>query len=686
MTLLPPLPSGEIKTDELLEKENIMKLFIAIPLSICLAITSCHAAPKVLLAQNANASKIAQVKAGTLKTANANWWGFNKEDATQCLQDAINSGVPKLIVDNTGSDWVISKPINLVSNQEITFADGVVIQAQKGCFKGTKDALFNGNAISNFALIGQGNVVFRMHRDDYANPALYEKAEWRHGINLRDCSNAIFRNITVTETGGDGLYLGATANGANKNVLVENMNFDANYRQGISVISADGLTVRNCKLNNTFGTNPQAGIDFEPNAKGQSLANCLLENCEIIGNHGGGIDISPTNLDGTSKPMSITFKNCTVGGNSGGVATNPSHPDTTNPVKGIVTFSNCTFDHAQIRLRDPVIGSISYLFQNTTLDFSIIKDAKTASWRNSPFVISTKNPPAGRPLGDITFDHVTVINDGSAPISLNYQNKATIADSIAGDIYLKQGDQINKYDLAGFIKNKQDEFRKINSMVPATIDLNELHAPASGAPRKGNNTFYLRNKFTFLQYANKGESITINVTVKKIYPKETQVELLDPSGKKIQTYTIPLDNKPFPITFTAAETGVYRVVRTQDFSQYIDITSANPGNGLLADGPIEFLPHGGKLYFQVPAGVKEFTIGVATDSTADVVLLNPAGQEVDRQNGLNSMHLFSATRSDASKSEIWSIDVSQAVWAVMVNMYTPLTPVVSTNPDTLLLK
>jgi len=68
------------------------------------------------------------------------------------------------------------------------------------------------------------------------------------------------------------------------------------------------------------------------------------------------------------------------------------------------------------------------------------------------------------------------------------------------------------------------------------------------------------------------------------------------------------------------------------------------------------------------------------------VLLNPAGQEVDRQNGLNSMHLFSATRSDASKSEIWSIDVSQAVWAVMVNMYTPLTPVVSTNPDTLLLK
>lgn len=664
-----------------------MKLFVAIPLGICLAVTSCHAAPKVLLVQNVDASKIAQVKAGTLKTANASWWGFNKHDATQCLQDAIDSGVPKLIVDNTGSDWIINKPINLVSNQEIDFADGVVIQASKGTFKGTKDALFNGINITNFALIGQGKVMFRMHREDYANPALYEKAEWRHGINLRDCSNAILRNITVTETGGDGLYLGATATGANKNVLVENMNFDANYRQGISVISADGLTIRNCKLNNTLGTNPQAGIDFEPNASGQSLANCVLENCDISGNtHGGGIDLSPTNLDGTSKPISITFRNCTVGGNSVGVATNPSHPTTTNPITGNVSFIDCTFDHNQISLRDPVVGSIHYLFKNCTLDFSKMKDAKIASWQSTPFVITNVNPPGGRPLGDITFDHVTVINDGSAPISLNYQNKATVANSIAGDIYLKQGNQITKYDLADFIRNKQAEFKTINDMVPATIDLNQLHAPVSGAPRVGNKTFYLRNKFTFLQYAQKGETITIDVTVRKIYDRETTVDLIDPSGKKIQSYTIPLDNKPFPITFTAAETGLYRVVRTQDFSQYADITSANPGNGLLADGSIEFLPQGGKLYFQVPAGVKTFTVGISTDSTADVALVNPDGKDVDRQNNLNSMHLFSATRNDASKSEIWSIDVSKAVWAVMVNMYTPLVPVVSTNPETLLLK
>src|SRR5690606_15031183 len=103
-----------------------MKSLLFIPLGICLATSVCHAAPKVLLAQT-DTAKIARVKAGTLQTANASWWGFDKADATDCLQNAINSGVSKLIVDNTGSDWIINKPLKLVSNQTIVFADGVVI-------------------------------------------------------------------------------------------------------------------------------------------------------------------------------------------------------------------------------------------------------------------------------------------------------------------------------------------------------------------------------------------------------------------------------------------------------------------------------------------------------------------------------------------------------------------------------
>lgn len=79
-------------------------------------------------------TEIAGVKNGELREAVASWWGFNSGDATECLQKAIDSGVKKLIVDNTGREWLVG-PIRLRSGQEIVFADGVVVRALPGAFK-----------------------------------------------------------------------------------------------------------------------------------------------------------------------------------------------------------------------------------------------------------------------------------------------------------------------------------------------------------------------------------------------------------------------------------------------------------------------------------------------------------------------------------------------------------------------
>ncbi|MCK5845026.1 MAG: hypothetical protein KAG97_09980, partial [Victivallales bacterium] len=86
--------------------------------------------------------ELSDVKAGTRKEAKASWWGFDKRDATKCLQNAINSGVRILIVDNTGFDWIVT-PIKAVDNQTIIFQDGVVLRAKKGEFKGRGDMLFD---------------------------------------------------------------------------------------------------------------------------------------------------------------------------------------------------------------------------------------------------------------------------------------------------------------------------------------------------------------------------------------------------------------------------------------------------------------------------------------------------------------------------------------------------------------
>lgn len=661
-----------------------------VPLGIAMVAGGCVAAPqtstsKVLLAQVVmpqNAQKIAQVKAGTLKTANASWWGFDSADATACLQNAINSGVPKLIVDNVGSEWIIGQPLNLVSNQQIIFADGVIIQAKKGAFKGIKDSLFNGEKISDFALIGEGNVTFRMQRADYANLKLYQKAEWRHGISLFECKNVIIRGITVTETGGDGLYLGSHGSGYNKNVLVENMIFDGNYRQGMSVISADGLTIRHSKFLNTAGTAPQAGIDFEPNQRGQRISNCVIENSEFINNKGSGVEIALMHFDHTTTSVSVTVKNSLIKGNAIGLSVNPSGKNTKEPVSGKVLLEGCTLVGDRISLSNPVAGAIDYVFKNSTIDFSA---QKKDDWQ-VPVSIGTSNPAGGGAIGGITFDHLTVLGNVENPVSLSYQDKATISDAISGDIYVTNNGQTQKYDLAGFVKKKQAEYAKLNALVPAVLDLQQLQIPGDSEKREGNNTVYLRNEFNFLQYAKKGGTINITVNSKRVYPRKATIKLLDPSGKTLKVYDIPTKSGSFPIEFTAEETGYYQLVRSGESSNYTDIDSSNPGNGIITtDDQIQFLPKAGYLYFEVPAGVKEFSMGVAGSPQADVALVDPSGQEVERVPALKSLHLFSATRADASKSEIWAIHIRSAVWGVTVKPYAPLAPIVSTNPSTMLL-
>jgi len=655
-----------------------MKLFLFISLGTCLVIAGCSAAPKVLLAQT-QPTKIAQVKSGELKEAHASWWGFDKNDATECLQKAIDSGVSTLIVDNMGSDWIVSKPLHLVSNQQIIFADGVVVQAQKSTFHDKNDSLFNGKDLTNISLIGKGKVLLRMCRDDYADPKLYTKSEWRHGIALWGCRNVIVRNLTVTETGGDGLYLGALpdGSGAGENILVEESTFDKNYRQGISVISAENLTIRNCKLTNTAGTMPQSGIDFEPSQPRQRLVNCVVENCDFSDNKSGDLDIYLMRLNSNSEPVSITVKNCTFSGDAPGFNGLVSR-STKSLVDGLITLENCTFTN-WLYLRNPILDGATYLFKNCTLHL-----ADGTERKNSPIILAMEKSMGAGTMGGIVFQNV-VAETGKLPlIDLRFQEPFTLSDQITGDISIKNGDQTSPFDLAAFIKKEQENLAKFATLIPATYQPDTLKVLSAGGPRAGNNGIYTRDKFTFLQYAKQGQNVTFTATVRKVYARDTEIELLDPSGKKIQTFQIPYDGEPHPFSFTAQQTGIYQIVRTQDFTQGIDINSANPGNGFLIDGIMDFLPTGGKLYFEVPAGVKDFNISISSDSSIDAALVNPQGKEVQRKNDINSLQLFSGNRADASKAEIWSIDLSHAVWNVQLHFYGELTPIVSTNPATLL--
>jgi len=106
------------------------------------------------------------------------------------------------------------------------------------------------------------------------------------GIFVASSQNVYIEGVTAKECWGDGFYVGGSA--GTTNITLCNVVADHNRRQGLSVVYADGVVVKNSTFKNTQGTLPEAGIDIEPNA-GETVANMQILGCTFTNNSGGGI-------------------------------------------------------------------------------------------------------------------------------------------------------------------------------------------------------------------------------------------------------------------------------------------------------------------------------------------------------------------------------------------------------------
>jgi len=288
-----------------------------------------------------NSERLELVKAGKLREARADWWGFDETNSTICLQNAITSGVNKLIIPNMGKPWIVN-PIELANDQEIFIEPGAVIEAIKGGFKGIGDCLFSANSKRNITIIGN-DAMLRMHKEDYQDKAQYTPAEWRHAIRLLSCENVKILGLTIMSSGGDGVYVGTDGNpiGYCKDIVIKDCVIDDNHRQGISVISVMNLLVENCVIKNTKGTAPEAGIDFEPNKiDTERLFGITVKNCIFENNAGPGVLIAAFYFGPDSEPISISFENCKAIGTGfeGGFGCLPQNTRSHIDAK----MSNCT--------------------------------------------------------------------------------------------------------------------------------------------------------------------------------------------------------------------------------------------------------------------------------------------------------------------------------------------------------
>jgi hypothetical protein len=256
-------------------------------------------------------------------------------DDTSILEAALlNTAGKKTLRIPAGT--YLAGPFNVPSNTALVLDPGVTVNITSNISEQQK--FINIVNVSNVSITGaQGQSAFVMRKPEY------NSGEYRHCLDIEGASDVTVNGISCNNSGGDGVYIGGGSRGYSSNIVLKNSTFDNNRRQGMSVISVNGLQVQNCTFSNTNGTAPAAGIDMEPNVPADRLQNVTIQNSTASGNQGNGFMISIPFSNSSTPPVSVVVDGFTSrnNGRSGYVAIN-EHDDGSPGPQGTVDIRNST--------------------------------------------------------------------------------------------------------------------------------------------------------------------------------------------------------------------------------------------------------------------------------------------------------------------------------------------------------
>lgn len=420
--------------------------------------------------------------AGAVKVSEA--FGYDPEDSTRFLQAALDSTHAEIVVDAKDSPWITTPLKGTSSNKTIIFEDGAWVRAKRGAYKGKLDILMRFDGCTNLTLRGANprNCGLRMWRDDYDDKSRYSHSEWRHALALYGCGKVLVEGLSLVESGGDGIYVAPGgplpwAGGGCRDVTVRNCIIDRNYRQGISVIGVDGFLVEDTELTNTKGTSPEAGIDFEPNRKGELLKGIVMRRCLFAGNNGAGIHVFHNYTSG-QEPADMLFENCRINGNKRGyIYLNGVGDQNVYSPCGDITLRNCTFADQRacgIQVSKMYNGGGRTLFENCVLENSCTEDPD-----KSDISLSVAGHDQGEP-DVVEFRNVTVRQPCPRPVlsvpakSSPYRGRPTV---IRGEVKCVVGgtETLHRYDEQW--RNGKFKFREVKMPPPLPV----VPAPLEGA-------------------------------------------------------------------------------------------------------------------------------------------------------------------------------------------------------------
>jgi len=620
-----------------------------------------------------NEKAIEEVKQGKRKVAYASWWGFDPEDATEALQAAIDSGAPKVVVENMGRPWIVSRTINLRSNQEIVFEKGVIVEAKKGAFLGKGDCLFLAALQRNITIIGYG-AVLRMRKLDYTQPP-YEKAEWRHALSIRSCEIVRVFGLTLASSGGDGIYLGVAKRGVpNSNIHIKDVVCVDNYRQGISVISAENVLMENVVMRDTSGTPPMAGIDFEPNDPTEVLSNIVMRNCVVQNNSGDGFAFYLHNLNSASRPISIRLEGCRSIGNRHSVSISVGNSKE-KTVNGVIEFVDCKFEGSE--------GAGIYIAQKPPFGCKVrfvkceISDAALKQVTQSPVMFASARGNF-EPIGGVEFIDC-VVRDKVERLPMAFFNPAGVElTDVIGTLTLIRDGRATKFELTRELINEwfpQQAFKVFPKFEVKGAKFVPLF-PDAKFPQGVSSTARLRGVAEFLVWANAGEKVAFTLKVLpvgKVEVRPAKVAITTPSGKVIgmKDAVAERDND---YEFVADETGAFRITCDAG-NATVTLSKCTHRFCLFAgEGTFHFLGTVGEFFFLVPKGVREFGVKVMGGDGTELVKVtvrDGVGRVVAERDNI-ALWQFAITRENEESDEIFSVKFERPSIGVLEDFFVQL--------------
>ena len=602
-------------------------------------------------------------------------FGYNPEDATECFQRALDSDARRLIVDKQPGGWNV-RPLKLNRpNLELVLEPGVVVRAKKGEFVDGHDTLLNVvQGAENVVIRGGAGAGFAMNKQDYADRSRYAFSTHRHALALRNCRSVTVRDLTISDAGGDCIYVYRPAD-----ALIENVTCRGAFRDAMSVIAAERLVVRNCRFVETSGTAPNCGVDVESNNPNDFIENVLFEKCVFERNAASGFCVHLPGLDSTSRPVSIKVRDCIMRDNGvDGIITFASRPD--SPVSGKVEFDNCRASgNARSALHLANHEARSWKCSFAKCDF----DGRGG---RSP-AIALGNSQICEDFAGVSFADCRVSADAADKVYAYSGMTGTGVTDVRGAWTVVGPKGEKQLDLS-VLKAKYPSDPAACKFSAAKLDLRAVRPVRTAPLAKPVSYPFFRNRFTFVQYVPGAGKYPVKFLLKPLDPArkpKMTIQVRDKPGTDLGSFTTEETEFAYEINAESQYSNVYVFEVDFGLGALASVESVHPGQGILFNDCVNLFQFtGAAFYFSVPAGATEVCVEARPEEEMAMWLRDPNGLVADFMSYCRSGKALRAAKKPRKAPEIWCADIRRVREDAFFRIGAPAVPIATTDPKAVL--